>query len=124
MLKTRKGYNLISWALTFTVLLSVLALIQVSLKRILHEKIKQTSNYVLWESWGNSAQTQPNDQNSRAKSLNSQQENRILHESRQGVVKNYLDPLQNSRAEQSVSSSVEKGSEDLLNTFDLNAALR
>lgn len=118
---TKKGYSLITWSITFTVLLAAFALFTVPLRRAIRAKLGQTSDYLLWTSWGSTVKTQPPDKNTRAKSGAVQRQKVVTNEDRAGTFKVYLDPAQNTSAQTAVSSSVEKGSEALLHSDNTNS---
>ncbi len=120
----RKGYNLIMWTTTLALILAFMAFMQPILKRTLAGKIKQSSNYTLWQWIGAGdcgaecdPQTALQEENTRVRTKSYQELDSAGHESREGIMKS----LQNqTKADVSVSWSIEKGSEPYLNTIDGN----
>ena len=119
----RKGYSLGMWAATFIVIIAALAVIQKPFKNILATKVWQVTDYVFWTSIEEEPDLFYEDiPNTRSIKTSSQKQDAIRFEDHKGEITNYLDPKDNQRKGKAVGSSVGKGSEVLLKTFDLNNA--
>lgn len=133
-LKANKGYNLIMWATTFVILLAVFSIIRMPFKRAIQTKVRQTSDYVLWTSWGTPQNPvlpefeAPTDDTSRAKSLSAQEQNTYINENNTGRTTvggieydaDIKYGAQNSNHDYRVNSGVEDGSQVILNNFNLS----
>jgi hypothetical protein len=114
---TNKGYSLIIWTATFAIIIAGLMFIQVPLKRGIQSKVRATADYVLWGLWGNTPEQFWRDENSKEKSNATQQQTEERLSLHSGMSKVYRDVLSENKG---ISAGVDKGSEVLLKTFDLN----
>ncbi|MBL7130230.1 MAG: hypothetical protein ISS45_02290 [Candidatus Omnitrophica bacterium] len=114
-----KGHSLLAWTLTFTAILSVLGVIQVSFKRLVSVKVEQTADYALWGNWGEDPISEPPEQTSRIKNTTTPigPNRSFVNERNDATITAALDAENNDKR---VSSGVEQGSEVLLNLFDFD----
>lgn len=113
----RKGHSFIGWIVTFTVVIAALAAIQVPLKKALQGKIVATAEYTFWSNLGDTPEQYLRDKTLWAKTRSQQQQTEVYLTQHSGIANV---ATQKSSQENSISSSVGKGSESLLSELDLN----
>ena len=112
----RKGSSLVMWSVTFSVLLAALFILQLYLKRPLQGKIMQTTDYLMWKSWGLNPWQYKGDDTTASKTQTMQQYTSRFHEGENSIAMSAL----SNDTEKATSSSVNDGAQAVLKTFDLN----
>lgn len=121
---TRRGNTLIMWTVTFLAVVSAIAIIQPSIKRILADKIEVFGNYTFWGKWykdpfSDDPTEYVRDKNSRAKTKSTQIYNNSQVEQKDPELR-FHKLINSATLQRSVSSGVGDGNDPLLDTFDLN----
>ncbi len=115
----KNGYSLVTWAVTFAVVLAAIVFIRMPLKRALQTRVMATTDYMFWTRWGNSTRQYKGETNTFVKTQASQDVNTTQSERNK-----YITTTASSvNREDTVSSGVEEGAQPALKTIDLNAIL-
>jgi hypothetical protein len=112
-----KGYSMIMWAVVFSAVLASLVLFRATFKRGLQNKIIGSTDYLIWEYWGNTTDQYKGDESSHVKSHANQQQDLAIRDMREKTVEIHG---VTTKTEDSASASVEQGSEAVLKLYDLN----
>ncbi len=124
----RKGQSIIMWASVFVVVLAVLATVQRPLSNSLQQKVNQTSDLVLWSSWGIGEpwrvdtgeelleELADGDEfdNTRTRTRTAQKRKQVAHEAHGGLKSSFLDPNDNEVLMNRVTASTGDGYEMLI----------
>jgi hypothetical protein len=129
-LNKNSGHSLVPWVAVFSVIVAAMFLINPAVRRAVQAKVMALTDYLFWTKGlkNDGSAWQPDqykgDDTSFVKTKSSQNSaNQQLEVKAQGE-KGYITNYGSSEAtEETVSTSVEDGSQDTLKTFDLNKAL-
>jgi len=116
---SKRGYNLIMWVISLSLIMATLAFIRPALKRAVQNKVYAVSDYLLWNK---SPQDYQGDTASVAKSVGDSAQRSIQIEVKNASVTStgYSRSLSSS-TDKAGSSGVEEGSQALLKTLDMDA---
>lgn len=104
------------WVVIFAILVTVIALVQIPLRRVLQRKIGATAEYVFWRLWGDQPQTYWRDETSKSVERNTQARSDKISTLDCGATQ-YINS--DSLSGTQVSAGVEKGAEAQLDTFNI-----
>jgi hypothetical protein len=111
------------WVVTLGVVVMAAVFVRMPLKRALQGKVMRSADYLLWTSWGDEVDQYKGDENTYTKSISNQHQRTVVRDKRDKTVEFKADTPDKNK-DQTVSASVEDGSEALLKTIDLNKVLK
>lgn len=116
-----KGHSLVLWVTVFSVILAVLSFINTPLKRAIQGKVMALADFTFWTRWGDEVNQYKGDDTNFTKSKSSQNAVNNQLEVKKSGAKGYItNYLSSETTEDTVSSSVEDGSQAALKILDLN----
>ena len=117
----RKAYSMITWTVTFSLVIAALMIIRSPLKRESEKKVRALTDYSLWGIWGNQPSGERDDMDN-IKTKTALESGRTIRQTEEkGVIGYYVDPDSgNYQRVDSASVSVPEGAEAVLNQVDLN----
>ena len=117
----RKAYSMITWTVTFSLVIAGLMIIRSPLKRESEKKVRALTDYSLWGIWGNETSGERDDMDN-VKTKTALESGRTVRQTEEkGVIGYYVDPDSgNYQSVDSASVSVPEGAEAVLNQVDLN----